>query len=600
MFSLKSTCNRIQVDKASINKINNKSSIQSKSMIYSSYVNKKSGNYRTVTEGQVTHINMTYATPHTATIVFRYISKPVYFEMALVNIQDATDIHMFEMYSSPYTFTGLKPNSYYTITAYATFVSTNSYSSVFPSAILTLFEGPPTDLSVNTILNKSASLHFTPSIGNPTNFTLTIIDTNNPTNVQLYQHINPPFSPFLLTGLQPNGTYDIRLSSYYSDTNNTYTVYKPAYFSTYNENNPVLNSISNITNKGATISFEYTGTPSYNVLQLTNIQDVTDIYTITDTYLYNSIIFDGLHIDSSYNLTITSVYITGHTYLKSQPNAFHTWNETEIQSAHILSIIGNAITIEFTSAVGNVLSYRVSLIDGNENTFTQSFQNVPGFVLFSNLEVFTEYTLTIVSVYIENAYLYVYSSNLQTLNEGPVTDISCSNVLNTSAYISFPASPGINMSYNITYRGERNNTQIYTMNGITNTTDISLNDLSIYTPYTVTVTTVYGLYNNSYSFSKTNLFTTLNEGASTIFDVSVIDNSIAITIMNTYDYPSSYTFHATSSSMDFSGNYIGEANKPYIHILGGLFTDISYTIYVVTEYDTNRSYTTTWPNQIRI
>ena len=153
------------------------------------------------------------------------------------------------------------------------------------------------------------------------------------------------------------------------------------------------------------------------------------------------------------------------------------------------------------AAAGNVLNYKVSLtdIDGDGDKFTQSFINVPDFVLFSNLKVYTNYILTITSSYIINDYTYQYPTYIQTLNEGPVTDIFVSNILNTSASISFPASPGINMNYNIVYKGERNNTTIYSINGLT-TTDISLSKLSIYTPYSVNITTFYKIDNNNYSF----------------------------------------------------------------------------------------------------
>lgn len=600
MFSLKSICSRIQVDKASINKINNKSSFQTKSMKYSQYVNPRSRNYRTITEGQVTSITMTYVTPHTATVVFTYVSNPVYFEMVLVNIQDATDTHVFEVYASPYTFTGLRPNSYYTITTYATFVSTNTYSKVYPSAIKTLFEGPPTDLSMVDIFNIRATLYFTPSIGNPTNFTLNIIDTKDPTNILFFQNQTPPFSPFFITGLQPDITYDITLSSYYSATNNTYTVYKPAYFQTYRENYPVLNSIHNITNVGATITIEYTGTPSYNSLQLINVNDSTDTYTITDTQLNNTNTFNGLRVDSSYNLTVTSVYITEHTLSISQPNAFHTWNENVIPSAQIIEIFGNEIRISYTAAIGKVLDYIVSLTDTNDNTFTQSFQNVPNYVLFSNLEVYTNYTLTIATVYILNTYLYTYPTYIQTLNEGPVIDISYSNISNTSAVISFPASPGIDMTYNITYKGERNNTKSYSINGLTSTA-IRLTGLSIYTPYSVIITTQY--LQNSYTFGIQTLFTTLNEGATTISNLTVQtnNNAIAITIINTYGNPRSYSFYATSSSsVNIVGIYIGLANTQYTYTLSGLSVGVPYTVSVVTEYDTENSYKTIWPLTITL
>ena len=538
MFSLKSICNNIQVDKASINKINNKSSIHSKSMKYASYVNPKSGNYKTITEGQVTTITMTYATPNTATIAFTYVSNPLYFEMAIVNIQDTTDRQMVEMYSSPYTFTNLKPNSYYTITTYATFVSTNTYTKVFPSAIKTLHEGPPTNIMIQDILYNSAIISFTIPIGNPTYVNLTLLTTTN-TDTLFYPEIK---SPFLITGLQPDITYDISICSFYSSTQNTYSVYKVAAFETFDENYPIINSITNITNMGVTINYEYTGAPTYNSIQLINANDSTNTYMIKDTDFLKTVTFDKLHIDSSYNLILTSLYNTGHIFPVNQPNAFHTFNEDMIAGASVYSILGKTITFKLSPAVGNVVSYIVALTDINGNVTSHSYTSAPEYVVFSNLDANTNYRLTVISNYLFNSYTYQYPGYIQTLNEGPVTDISYSNVLNTSAQISFTPSPGSGMTYNITYKGQRNDTTRYSING-QQTTVVSLNNLSIYA----------------------------------------------------YGYPISYSFYVNDV---MNGIYIGLANTQQIYTLSGLSTGMSYTISIVTEYASNRSYTTTWPMAI--
>jgi hypothetical protein len=143
MFALKQICNNkcsnIIVDKSKLNKINNKSSIFSQKLKYSSYVNTSRHNYSTVIESQIKNINVISSTDTSATIYIGYYSKPLLIKMILTNTQDILeDPHIFESYDgNPYILTGLIPNSSYTIVFTVTFYSGNQYTSTFQNAIQT-------------------------------------------------------------------------------------------------------------------------------------------------------------------------------------------------------------------------------------------------------------------------------------------------------------------------------------------------------------------------------------------------------------------------------------------------------------------------------
>jgi hypothetical protein len=107
-------------------------------MRYSEYVNPNNHNYYQVIESGIVSLTVSSITYNSAVISYTYYSKPVYVNIIVRNIQDSTDTHLYTIYNSPFTVTGLLPNSYYTITTYAVFISGNRYTKVFANAIATL------------------------------------------------------------------------------------------------------------------------------------------------------------------------------------------------------------------------------------------------------------------------------------------------------------------------------------------------------------------------------------------------------------------------------------------------------------------------------
>jgi len=614
-FPLKKICNKIPFDKTSINKIQNRSADFTQALRYSSYVNNNRRIFKTIIEGQVINITMINATPNTATITFSYVSNPTYIMMIATNIQDITDTHQFNVYNSPYTFTNLKPNSYYTINTYTVYVSGNRYLKIFSNAVLTLNQGPVLEpIYITNPEYNSATLNFVSSIGNPTLFNLTVINVDNKYQTNYYPDIR---SPFLITGLEPNIKYDISLSSYYSNNQKTYFVYKSGingfFFKTYNENYPVFIETLNITNISVIIHFSFTGYPSYNLITLINDIDPNDRYDITDTEYNTQIIISSLRINSTYNLTITSYYPeTMHTYITTEQSIFRTLFESSVSNIQILSLFGNAVTISLSQAEGEVYSYVIYLSEPiSGQLFEKSYNTYPGYVTFSNLILNTDYILTIQSRYITN----IYTSDpipVKTLNEGSITNIYYDNIENSSARIYYIPSPGNNPTYLIRYNGIVNNTTTYNLTpSLASETSYNMTELIANTPYSITVDTYYATNSDItpyrvYSYRNASVFTTLNQNETTIVSIDIGSNYIDVTIINTFGFPNRFSIITTKTNdnEDFTTTiYEKLANTKATIRVDSLLAFTSYNISINTNYytindDISRNYVTIYPTPI--
>ena len=610
-FTLKQICNKAPIDKASYVHLKEDSAFFSQRLRYSNYVGGNRRIYKTRIEGQVNDITMINASPYTATILYTYVSNPKYIEMIVVNIQNSLDTHTYTSYGSPFTLTGLAANAYYTIYTYAVFSSGNRYLNTFQNAVKTLNETPVLSNAVviTDAQYASAVITFSLPIGNISYVDLNVIDnvTNNVNEINVYYY--PKISsPFTITGLQPNVFYDISLSSYYQSSNNGYNTYISRAFKTFNENFPIFNTIngvSNLKNTSATVSFSFTGEPLSNLLTLTNAKNGNDTHSINITNpTITEANFTGLQIDSSYNLTITSSYIGSRSYSKTFLSVLHTYNEYAVSNISASQLLGNGFVITFISAPGSVYEYILQIKNNRTNIINSiTYQQYPRFILFNSLDIFTQYTIIITTYYIlDGSRNYVsIPYSVSTLNEGPVSIFRYSNVENTSATIQFDSAPGYENidRYIVTYKGSQNNVRLYTIN-VTNQVNptINLTELSIYTSYTVTITTYYKDGNSYYYTTNVDIFTTLNQGASIIQSVTPTKNAISFEITNAYNLPSYIVFIATNTTTNISitsGNIaFAQLNTTQTYTLPNLPAS-TYKVSLQTIYndpDKQRLYTT--------
>ena len=560
-----------------------------------SYSYSESNLFQTLNEGPVA--NIYYKNVSNTTVDISFTESPGEIQSYTVNYTDQNNNSNTTsgITDTNLSLTNLSINTIYSITVISVYTN-NTYSYSKPNLFQTLNEGPITDISYNTLLNTSATISFTESPG--VNKTYTIIYQGTGQNSNTITGITG--TEFSLTNLSINTIYSITVISVYA--NNTYSYSKSNLFQTLNERPTTDITYNTLLNTSAIIYFtESPGAIQSYTVKYTDPDNITNTTTgITAT----SLALSNLSINTTYSITVISVY-ANNNYTYSKTNLFQTLNEGPTTDISYSSLSNTSATISFPASPGVNKTYTVKYTDPENITNTTTGITATSLAL-SNLSINTTYSVTVITVYTDNNNNYTYSkTNLfQTLNEGPTTDISYNTLLNTSVDISFTESPGEIQSYTVNYTDQNNNSN--TTTGITGT-ELSLTNLSINTIYSITVISVYT--NNTYSYSKSNLFQTLNEGPSTISSVTGGSTTITFTFSNPYNIPNVYSVYASrvTDSTIATGDLIsGTANATETFILDNLTTDMSYNVYIITKYTSNilnvefNEYTTEWPNQIYI
>ena len=590
-------CFNRNINKTALINKTDKSSSNAQLNRFSTYIRSKRNSY-TIIEGQVDTFFMTASTPNSAEFRFTYIGNPIYVIMVITNIQQLSDTQTIQITSSPYTIYNLTPNSYYTVDTYTVFRSGSKFLKTYKNALSTLNEGPPRNVYINNVQPDSATLYFTASIGKPTSYNLIVTDRNDTTNILNFTNI---LSPYEIMNLIPVHTYDISLTSYYGDTQNSYSYLENVYFTTLFENYTEITGITNITNHEATITYKYTGNPIQNTVTVTDAQGLNQIYTIDS--LSDSVTFNNLSYGVIYNISIVTTYgITNNSYTVILEDAFQTLNEEVIGGVNNLNVTGDNITFKFLSSPGdNVFQYIVTLYNTQIGYNTEYiYTNVPNVVSYDQLQYNTGYTLTIQTIYDgNNTYTYTHPSVITTLNESRIVNISYINLKNTSVDILFNTSPGISPIYNVEYKGTRINTTSYYINGLTNNY-FSLSNLAINVPYNVKITTIYPETNNTYSYTALNLFTTLDQGLTQVYAIkNITQSAFDITYINTYYGVSSYLFTIKmGSNIITTKTTYGISNNTKTVNITGLTSGQTYNITILTTYSDGNTYLTTYANTV--
>jgi sugar lactone lactonase YvrE len=255
----------------------------------------------------------------------------------------------------------------------------------------------------------------------------------------------------------------------------------------------------------------------------------------------------------------------------------------------------NGATSTFVVAKVNI---ETSVIPPPPTTITYTYTTIPNSVSYINLLHNTSYRLTVQSVYSDNTYTYTIPIN--TLNESAVTNISYSNLGNTSAYIYFNTSPGNSPTYLIKYQGTRIDTRIrYATPNPPTATNVNLTGLTINVPYDITVTTIYS-NNNLYSYTVNSLFTTLNQGLTQISSITnITTTSFNIVYINTYERVNSYLFTIKQNGTTITtATTFGSANNTRTVTITGLTSGQTYNITILTTYNDNNTYLTTYANTV--
>lgn len=527
-----------------INTIKAKDSTNTQSSKFSSYVQR--GKYMKIYEGKVKELTYISATPTSVTIDFVPVGYVKSITFIAINQQNKFEQNSFTIMKSPYTITDLTPNSVYDITAISTYSSGNSYTEIFTNAIRTLNEGPPTNIRISKITNKTAFITFNKPIGIPSIVNITITNVNNVYDKQYIENITS--DNYLITGLQIYNTYKFLITSIYNLSKNKYSA--TFTFNTLKEDFPTNIIFNNINNVSATISYQYTGLPSYNSIIVVNNSDSLESYE--QQTLENTVTFSNLTSNATYNVTINSVYTSENTYPIEIKNAFYILNEGPPTNIIIQYIKGTSILFSFNNSIGNPLEYELILRNIDDLTETPitktiSKNNTENILIggdggADNLTSNSIYMFFLISKYLQTKNTYAYQTNFQTLNEGIVRNFILSEIGNSFITFNYTNPPGENYIINVIV----NNPLDYkTINIYTN--NYTLNELLIDASYQFIINTIYVESNTTYTYTYPNIIRTINEGPSIISNIyNITDKTYYINFSNPYKTPNKFIFKNTN------------------------------------------------------
>ena len=562
-----------------INTIKAKDSSQTQSSKFSSYVQR--GKYMKIFEGKIKDITMTFATPTTATIVFipvGYIKTVTFIAKNVSNSDSDSGSTM----SSPYTFQNLTPNSIYDITAIVTYSSGNTYTEIFTRVIKTLNEGPPTNIRISKITNKTAFITFIKPIGIPSDVIITVTNINDTKDKQIIPNLTTNDN-YLITNLQINNSYTFLMTSIYTDTKNKYSITFP--FTTLNEDFPTDIIFTDINNISATISYKYTGTPLYNSIVVVNNANLGESYT---QKTLETITTFALNSNVTYNVTVTSVYTSGNSFPVENNNVIYTLNEGPPTGINIQYIKGTSIFFSFVNAIGNPYYYELLLTDLLGNQIINIFDvNNTQNLLVEGLIPNTTYTFQLKSKYIQTGNVYTYVTNFQTLNEGIIRDFIIEYIGNSFITFSFTYPPGENYNISVILN---NALDFKTIN--INTNNYTANGLLINAAYSLSITTTYIKSNTTYTYNYPVTINTLFEGPSIVnYDTNnTTDQSIYIVFSNPYDIPDKYIFVSTNENIStniINTEYTIPNSQSGNILISGLLPNSKYKTVLNTYYTQN-------------
>ena len=244
-------------------------------------------------------------------------------------------------------------------------------------------------------------------------------------------------SSFLVTGLSPNTTYTLAVSSFnvggQSDVSNVTVTTLP--------NPPTALSATVLSNTAASVSFtESTGTAAINSYNLTSYPEY-----ITASGGYSPITINGLTANTSYTFTATATNSQGTSLSSSLPSNSITTNSLP-NSPSILSVVTttpSSVTLSFTPAIGNINYYVATTSPGGFLGYSLTSP-----IIIPGLSPSTTYSITLQAV--DNYGTSLESSSVSATTTAIITGtifgeptIMTASSINTSyATVSLTAPTG--------------------------------------------------------------------------------------------------------------------------------------------------------------
>jgi hypothetical protein len=535
---------------------------------YANYV--RNTKYKEVIQGRAQNVEVLNVLSSSISVRFEYVGYPREFIYQIEEPQTKTTTRYTVNASqgTTFTFNGLSHNTRYLINIYVKYVTITPYGLSSPISVRTPNEFKVTDFILSA-RNISVTVDFAQSPSNPPKYIVYLTDISGITVNQTVENVflddfQAPRKIVTFDNLVNDVSYSVYIDTfYYLDDGTQKQILRSATqtIRTLRENKIFDIQYSNITGNSVDLSFqpiEHENVSSY-VIRFTEQNTTPDGVVDASTFIVHddsekNVTISDLKRNQLYRIDISNTYIQfNNTYENSFE--FQTRNEGEVLNISNENDMYNAFgTITFSKSPFtetyltyiNDLSYITYDISYSANQVNSvHYSSVPfkqvnsvsdnidsytiGSLANPLLDISTTYYLYVrTKYYLHNGQINVYDASgvFQTLHEGPVQDISFTDINAYDVDISF-SSIYTPVEYFVRLYNVRKASQIikriaYT-SGVINVNFTNL--INNREEYKVEVKSVF---NNGHEYNLDSSFNTTNEGALDTIDFYHYDNSVNV------------------------------------------------------------------------
>ena len=534
--------------------------------------------FQTLKEDIPVYTNTTNITNTSATIHFTVTGSPIQFTTTVINVNNDQDtqtniITLDNPKRELTTFTNLTIGAQYTITIKSTYISGNSFLVQIPNAFTTLLEDNVQKITILNITGNTIYFSFTAAIGFPIRYIASFQNTvgGGVLSYDLSANITQNIS---LSNIQYNTSYFFRISSIYP-TDNRYNS-NPVTISTLNEG--IIDYLTVLPTSIENQAFQTQivnsiGNPDYFEIRTNNLLDVYDNHTdiILFSQVNNPFRITNLQIDSSYGITVTSIYASSNNrYIYTYPQITHTLKEGSTVIKYARNTTINSTNLTFLNIYGNPSNYLFDLSSGITKDISFNVTgngNAENTVLVSDLNFNTSYKIYIQTTY-PNQHTYLTSTPF-ILNTKMIPNLTTDPILITDSSLAFSFITPI-VTPNL-YRFIANTVE----------TDFSYNNLTISNSGTTSTLAVSPLTaNTGYDISFQFYYADISTNYNTFFHINTKGPVQNITFLSIQDIIAVAAFTPPLVLPDYSYNYLVTNSNTVANTISNITqtSDISFSI----------------------
>jgi len=391
--------------------------------------------FSTLNEDTPLYLQTTNITNIGGTIVFSVTGSPEYNILTLTNPQNITDNPIIQTQDTSVNIINLGIGQTYNLSLLSKYVSNNSFITTVSNAITTLLEDSPKQLTVVNVTGNTILFTFDPAVGAPIKYTAILTNQTLPSRPAIIQDLSATITRNItIPNLEPISNYLLTLYSVYSTGNRYNTTIT---FRTLNEGTVTNFQISSVQNTSMVISVTNTiGDSLYYVVTAKNINNISD-QIILVTQMNDSVIsIPGLTINTSYELSILSIYYaTNNRYNYIYAYPVTTLNEGPSIIKTATNTTRNSTSLTFSNIYGNPVYYQIDISSGIYPLTTMNYipnlASIENTIQISDLVHNTNYKLFILTRY-ENQNTYV-SNTAFILNTKMIPEIISYGVITDSS-----------------------------------------------------------------------------------------------------------------------------------------------------------------------